>query len=166
MTVFYLNKGDTIFSVKSLPHTVLAYIEKDDSYLLLYRNKKDVDVNKNKWIGVGGHVEPGETIEEALKREIKEETGLDVIRYEKKGVIYFNCEDLSEIMHLYVVSEVQGNLIECNEGTLQYIKKNDLFSLPMWAGDKIFLKKLLTNDPYFELELNYQNDILISYKFL
>ena len=152
--------------MKQLPETVLAYIEKDDSYLMLFRNKKDKDINANKWIGVGGHIEQDETVEQALYREIKEETGLDVISYEKRGLIHFNYGDLSEIMHLFVIKEVKGDLIECDEGTLKYIPKNEVLNIPIWQGDRIFLKKLLSNEPYFELELNYLKDRLISYKFL
>ena len=135
--------------------TVLAYIEKDNSYLMLLRNKKKHDINANKWIG-----------ELALFREIKEETGLDVISYSKKGLIHFNYDDISELMHLYVVNDFKGELIECDEGTLNWVKKSDLFSLELWEGDKIFLKKLLNNEPFFELELNYLKDKLISYKFI
>lgn len=146
--------------------TVLAYIEKDNSYLMLLRNKKKHDINANKWIGVGGHLEKEETPEDALIREIKEETGLDVISYSKKGLIHFNYDDISELMHLYVINDFKGEFIECDEGTLKWIKKSDLFSLELWEGDKIFLKKLINNEPYFELELNYLKDKLISYKFI
>ena len=152
--------------MKTLPETVLAYIEKDNSFLMLYRNKKQNDINANKWIGVGGHVEPNESIENALKREIKEETGLNAIEYQYKGLIYFNYGELSEIMHLFTVSKVNGELIECNEGTLKYIPKNEVLNIPIWEGDRIFLKKILSNDPYFELELNYQQDTLVSYRFI
>ena len=152
--------------MKQLPETVLAYVEKEDSFLMLFRNKKKNDINANKWIGVGGHIEKNETVEHALYREIKEETGLDVISYEKRGLIHFNYGELSEIMHLFIVKEFKGELIECDEGTLKYIPKNEVLDIPIWEGDRIFLKKLLSNDPYFELELNYQKDKLISYKFL
>ena len=152
--------------MKKLSETVLAYIEKDDSFLMLYRNKKQKDINANKWIGVGGHIESNESVIDALKREIKEETGLDVIEYQKRGLIHFNYGELSEIMHLFVVSRVSGDLIECDEGTLKCIPKDQLLDLPIWEGDRIFLKKLLSNDPYFELELNYVNDELVSYQFI
>ncbi len=148
------------------PETVLAYIEKDDSYLMLYRNKEENDINKGKWIGVGGHLESGETPDMALIREIKEETGYNVKSYQKKGLIYFRYNGYTEIMHLYLVNEVSGELIECDEGTLQYVPKKDIYNLNMWEGDKIFLKYLLSNEPYFELELNYNGDKLISYRFL
>ena len=146
--------------------TVLAYIEKDDSYLMLFRNKKKNDINANKWIGVGGHLEVGETDIDALYREVKEETGLDVVSYNKRGLIHFHYNDVYELMHLFVIKEVKGELIECDEGTLKYIPKNEILNLPLWEGDKIFLKYLLTDKPYFELELNYLKDQLVSYKFL
>lgn len=151
--------------MNKISETTLAYIEKDDSFLMLLRNKKKNDINANKWIGVGGHLEPGESKEEALIREIKEETGLETIKYEYRGLIHFNYDGFSELMHLYLVSEIKGTLIECDEGTLKYIKKRDLFDLELWEGDRIFLRKLLDNDPFFELELNYLKDKLISYKF-
>ena len=149
-----------------MKETVLAYIEKDDSYLMLLRNKKKHDINANKYIGVGGHLEQGESPLDALYREIKEETGLEVIKYEYRGLIHFHYDDIYELMHLYIVNDFKGELIECDEGTLSWIKKSDLFSLELWEGDKIFLKKLLDNSPFFELELNYLKDKLMSHKYI
>ena len=97
---------------------------------------------------------------------VKEETGLDVISYNKRGLIHFHYDDVYELMHLFVIKEAKGELIECDEGTLKYIPKNEILNLPLWEGDKIFLKYLLTDKPYFELELNYLKDQLVSYKFL
>ena len=150
----------------NIPETVLAYIEKDESFLMLYRNKKKHDINANKWIGVGGHLELDESKEQALYREIKEETGLDVVEYQYRGLIHFNYGELSEMMHLYIVTKVSGELTECDEGTLQYVPKNEILNLPIWEGDRIFLEKLLSNAPYFELELYYVNDKLVSYRFI
>ena len=142
--------------------TVLAYIEKDNKYLLLFRNKKKNDINQGKWIGVGGHIEEGETPEQALVREIKEETGFDVINYSKRGIVYFYNNDFSEIMHLYVVKEYSGEMKECDEGILQFVDKGRMFDLPMWEGDQYFLRYLLDDEPYFELELFYNGDTLTS----
>lgn len=150
----------------SIPKTVLAYIQKDNCFLMLYRNKKKVDINKGKWVGVGGHLEEGETPNMALVREIKEETGYDVIEYSKKGLVYFNYDGYSEEMYLYLVTKVEGELIECDEGELKYIPIDDIKELDVWEGDKIFLPYLLEDKPYFELELNYEGNNLISYKFL
>ena len=142
--------------------TVLAYIKKDNRYLLLFRNKKKIDINKGKWIGVGGHVEINETPDQALGREIKEETGYDVISYKKRGIVYFMYGEFSEIMHLYTVDEIKGEMIECDEGVLKYFAKEEMLTLPMWEGDKIFLNYLFNEEPYFELELYYEDDKLIS----
>lgn len=149
-----------------IKETVLVYIKKDDSYLMLLRNKKKHDINANKWIGVGGHLEKDETPTDALYREIKEETGLDVISYSKKGIVHFHYDEIYEIMHLYVVDDFKGQLIECDEGTLEWVNIKDLLDLELWEGDRLFLPKLINNEDYFELELNYLKDKLISYKFL
>ena len=142
--------------------TVLAYIEQNHQYLLLYRNKKKNDINEGKWIGVGGHLEKGETPEDALIREIKEETNLDVIAFSKRGIVYFINNNISEVMHLYVVTDVKGSLKECDEGELKYIDIDKIDELPMWEGDKIFLGYIKENRPYFELELIYDGDVLKS----
>lgn len=144
--------------------TVLAYIEKEDQYLLLYRNRKKNDINKGKWIGVGGHIENGETPIDALYREIKEETNLDVIKYQKRGLVYFTYGDFTELMHLYVVSEVSGDIGDCDEGELKFFPKKEIFNLPIWEGDKIFLNYLIEDEPYFELELVYHGNNLVSCK--
>ena len=145
-----------------MDETVLAYIFKDDEVLMLYRNKKKVDINKGKWMGVGGHIEKGETPDKALVREIKEETNLDVISYELRGKLLFINKDYKELIYLYTVNKVKGELIECNEGELSYIKVDKLMDLNMWEGDYYFLKLLLNNEPYFELTLTYEDDKLLN----
>ena len=147
-----------------MTQTVLAYIDINNQYLLLYRNKKKNDINEGKWIGVGGHIEKGETPEDALIREIKEETNYDVISYQKRGVIYFSSDGFSEVMHLYTVNKVKGQIRDCDEGELKFFDKDKIFGLPMWEGDKIFLEYLLNNEPYFELRLDYKNDHLINFE--
>ena len=145
---------------------VLAYIEKNNQYLMLLRNKRDKDINKGKYIGVGGHLEKGETKEEALVREIKEETNLDVVKYEYRGRIVFeNTSDNNEIMYLFHVSEVKGEISECDEGTLSWIDKDKIFDLNLWEGDIIFLKPFMESNDFINLFLRYDGDKLISYKF-
>ena len=144
--------------------TVLAYIKKDGQFLMLYRNKKKQDINKGKWIGIGGHLEQGESKEQALVREIKEETGLDVLHYIYRGELLFLNNDFEEVMYLYLVDEVSGDLIECDEGELAWIKEDDLMSLNMWEGDYKFLPLLINTNEFIRLELRYSDDQLVEVK--
>ena len=145
--------------------TTLCYIEKDDSYLMLHRTKKKNDINSGKWIGIGGKFMPDESAEECLIREAKEETGLTLTDYELKGIVKFVSDIYEdEEMYLYLSKGFEGNITECNEGDLKWIKKKDILSLPLWEGDKIFLKFLFENQPYFDLTLIYKDDKLVSYK--
>ena len=147
-----------------MTETVLAYIEKGDSYLMLYRNKKENDMNEGFYMGVGGHIEERESPEDALLREVREETSLTVLSYQKRGMLYFKNDDYEECIHLYTVDSYEGEVSECDEGTLSFIKKEDIFSLPQWEGDKIFMRYLLSDVPYFELELTYKGREFISYR--
>ena len=142
--------------------TVLAYIKKDNQFLMLYRNKKKKDINKEKWIGVGGHLEEGESKEQALIREIKEETGLDVLHYIYRGELLFVNNDFEEVMYLYLVDEVKGEITDCDEGELAWIKKEDLMSLNMWEGDYEFLPLLTNTDEFIRLKLIYKDDQFVG----
>lgn len=138
--------------------TVLCYLIKDDSYLMLYRNKKENDMNEGKYLGIGGHIEPGETKEEACKREIKEETGLDVNRLDYHGFVKFYNDDYQEMMYLFTSDDFSGELIECNEGTLSWVKIDKVLDLNIWEGDKLFLPKLKTNE-LINMIVVYKNGI-------
>ena len=138
--------------------TVLCYLIKDDSYLMLYRNKKENDMNEGKYLGIGGHIEPGETKEEACKREIKEETGLDVNRLDYHGFVEFYNDDYQEMMYLFTSDDFSGELIECNEGTLSWVKIDKVLDLNIWEGDKLFLPKLKTNEK-INMKVVYKNGI-------
>ena len=142
--------------------TVMIYLKKNNQYLMLYRNKKKKDINKNKYIGVGGHVEKGETPDEAIVREVKEETGLDLLSFRKRGLVYFVLNGYEEEMYIYTSLDFKGELIECNEGELSWVDKEKVLSLPIWEGDKYFLKHLLKDDEYFEMRLIYEDDKLIQ----
>ena len=141
--------------------TTLCYIEKDDSYLILHRVSKKHDVNKDKWIGIGGHFEENESPEECLLREAKEETGLTLTNWSFRGIVTFISEGWdTEYMCLYTADGYEGEMIPCNEGVLEWVKKEDLLKLNLWEGDKIFLKLLQENAPFFSLKLAYKGDQL------
>lgn len=143
-------------------NSVVCYIEKDGQYLMLNRNKKKNDLNGGKWIGVGGKLEAGEAPEEALLREVKEETGLTLTRYARRGLVTFCLGDLTEYMFVYTADTFEGTLTDCDEGDLHWVNKTDLLSLPLWEGDKIFLALLAEEKPYFSLKLVYENDVLVE----
>lgn len=141
--------------------TTLCYIEKADSYLMLHRVKKDNDVNKDKWIGVGGHMEENESPEECIVREVREETGFTLTNYRLRGIVTFVLEDWgTEYMFLYTADGFEGNMIECNEGNLEWIKKSEVYDLPVWEGDKIFFRLLEERQEFFSLKLNYREEKL------
>ena len=130
--------------------TTLCYLEKNDSYLMLHRIKKEVDVNKDKWIGVGGHFEKDETPEECLLREVKEETGLTLTSWRFRGLVTFLSDAWeTEYMCLYTADGFEGDMITCDEGTLEWVKKSELERLNLWEGDKIFFKLLKEEHPFF-----------------
>ena len=129
--------------MKKSPMTTLCYIEKDDSYLMLHRVSKKNDVNKDKWIGVGGHFEEGESPDECLMREVYEETGLTLTSHRFRGIVTFSQEGYgTEYMCLYTADGFEGEMKPCSEGVLEWVKKEDILKLNLWKGDLIFLKLL------------------------
>lgn len=150
-----------------MKHTTLCYIEKDGCYLMLHRTKKKHDVNHDKWIGVGGKFEPDEMPEECLLREVKEETGLSLLKYRYRGILTFIANGWeSEYIHLYTATEFTGELTECREGTLEWIQKDRIETLPIWEGDKIFLRLLMEDAGFFSLKLKYHGDELMESKLI
>ena len=146
-------------------NTTLCYIEKDEQYLMLHRIKKENDLNHDKWIGIGGKLEAGESPFDCARREIFEETGLTTNHLSYRGIIAFVSNEYgTEYMHLFYTDDFDGELkSDCNEGNLEWISKEKLLSLPMWEGDKIFLSLLDSKVPFFSLKLCYQKDNLISH---
>ena len=143
------------------PLTTLCYIEKDGKYLMLHRVKKEKDVNKDKWIGIGGHFEAGESPEECLLREVKEETGLTLTGFSFRGIVTFSAVGWPvEYMCLFTAERFEGTLAECDEGVLEWVAKEDLMSLNLWEGDKIFLRLLMDNAPFFSLKLSCDGEEL------
>ncbi len=145
-------------------NTTLIYIEKDEKYLMLHRTKKENDINKDKWIGIGGHLENGESPEEGIQREVTEETGLRLLQYQYRGIITFVYNQQTEYMHLFTSNSFEGTLIDCDEGELAWVDKQQLLQYPLWPGDRIFLKLITEPCPFFSLKLVYQNDLLIQAK--
>lgn len=141
--------------------TTLCYIEKDNSYLMLHRVKKEKDINKDKWIGIGGHFESGESPDDCLLRETLEETGLTLTSFQFRGIVTFLCDDITDYhMCLYTADDFTGTLKDCNEGTLEWVPKNKITELNLWEGDLIFFRLLEENVPFFCLKLRYINQVL------
>ena len=139
--------------------STLCYIEKDHQYLMLHRVSKKNDVNKDKWIGVGGHFEDGESPEECVLRETKEETGYTLTSYRYRGLVTFVFADLeTEYMSLFTADGFEGEEIPCNEGVLEWVDIQDVWKLNLWEGDKIFFWLLEENIPFFSLKLVYDID--------
>lgn len=145
-------------------NTTLCYIEQDDKYLMLHRVKKENDMNKDKWIGVGGKLEAEESPEECLLREVKEETGLTLTSYRYRGLVTFVSKQWgTEYMHLFTATGYEGEMKACSEGNLEWVKKSDIENLNLWEGDKIFFRLLEENKGFFSLKLCYDKDQLISH---
>ena len=145
--------------------STLCYLEKDGRYLMLLRNRKKNDVNEGKWISPGGKFEEGESPEECVRREVTEETGLIVDELRLRGVLTFSSAGWeNEYIFVFTSDRFHGELIPCNEGELRWIDKADILSLNLWEGDRIFLKMLLEDEPFFSLKLSYEGDVLVEKK--
>ena len=142
-------------------NTSLCYIEQDGKYLLLHRIKKKNDINKDKWIGIGGKFEENESPEDCIIREAREETGLTIVpKY--RGIVTFISDGMNEteFMHLFTAKEFSGTVRECDEGVLEWVSKEDVIKLPHWDGDLIFLALLERGEPFFSLKLTYVGSTL------
>lgn len=143
--------------------STLCYIEKDDKYLMLHRTKKENDINKDKWLGVGGRFEEGESPEECMIREVKEETGLTLKEYQLRGIVtYVSNKWETEYMYVFTATEFEGDLIECDEGDLEWIEKEKIHTLPTWEGDHIFVDKLQKDNGFFSGKFEYDGEKLIK----
>ena len=148
-----------------MKNTTLCYVEQDGKYLMLLRNKKKQDENAGKWIGVVGKFEEGESPQDCLLREVQEETGLHLTQYRFRGIVTFVSDRYeTEYMHLFTAHGFEGELTACDEGELRWVEKDEVLSLPLWEGDREFLRLLREDAPFFSLKLVYQGDKLVSSK--
>ena len=144
-------------------NTTLCYIERDGKYLMLYRTVKENDLNHDKWIGIGGKFEEKESPEECVLRETLEETGLTLNSWRYCGIVTFVSDKWgTEYMHLFHSDDFCGEIIECDEGELRWVEKSEIYDLPFWEGDKIFLRLIDRNVPFFSLKLEYEGEKLIN----
>ena len=145
--------------------TTLCYIEKDGAYLMIHRIKKENDLNKDKWIGVGGKIEEGESPFDCVRREVYEETGVSIKNPKYRGIITFVSDVWgTEFMHLFTATEFDGKInYDCNEGKLEWVKKEIIPTLPIWEGDKIFFDLMEKEERFFSLKLCYEGDVLVSH---
>ena len=144
-----------------MKNVTLCYIERGDRWLMLHRVKKKNDINHDKWIGVGGKFEDKESPEECMLREAREETGLTLTDYQYRGLVTFVSNEYeTEYMHLVTADGWPGEIGACDEGELEWVKKADVFGLPIWEGDKIFLRLLMEGKPFFSLKLRYEGERL------
>ena len=147
-------------------NTTLCYIEQDGKYLMLHRIIKENDLNKDKWVGVGGKFLDGETPDECVVRETMEETGLRLTDYRLRGVITFLSDIYEgEYMYLYTATGFEGELTDCDEGVLEWVEKDKVSELPIWEGDKLFFTELNRDRGFFTMMLCYEGDKLVSWDF-
>ena len=149
-----------------MKQTTLCYLQRDNSWLMLHRVKKENDASHDKWIGVGGKCEADESPDECMLREVREETGLSVTQWQYRGIVTFISDVWPcEYMHLFTATQWAGVMTDCDEGELQWVPIADIETLNLWEGDKIFLRLLRDpQQPFFSLKLVYQGDNLVSAK--
>lgn len=144
-------------------NTTLCHIEKDGKYLMLHRIKKEKDLNRDKWVGIGGKFENGESPEECNLRETLEETGLTLNSYRYCGIVTFVSDKWeTEYMHIFHSDNFSGELKACDEGVLEWVDISEIYNLPIWEGDKIFLKLIEEKRPFFSLKLEYCGERLVK----
>ena len=149
--------------MKTVVNSSLVYVEKDGKYLMLHRVKKQNDLNKDKWLGVGGKFEFGESPEQCALREACEETGLTLESIRYRGIVTFVYGDITEYMHLFTSDVFSGELKDCDEGTLEWIDKSLVKNLPVWEGDKLFFRLIENPEtPFFSMKLEYKGEELIK----
>ena len=146
-------------------NTSLCYIEQNGAYLMMHRIKKKNDLNHDKWVGLGGKFENGETPYQCALREVKEEANIEPLNLTYRGVVEFVSNIYgTEYMHLFTANAYLGEInYSSNEGVLEWVKKKDVYNLPIWQGDKIFFELLENEHRFFYLTLTYKGENLVSH---
>ena len=158
--------GTSVDEAVIMRNTTLCYLERDGQYLMLHRVKKENDANRDKWVGVGGKFLEGESPEECLLREVREETGFTLTDWRLRGIVTFVSDEWGiEYMHLFTCTAFESELSSCDEGELVWLPKAELLTKKMWAGDRIFLKALDERDDFFSLKLRYHGEELVEATF-
>lgn len=142
--------------------TTLCYLEKDGRYLMLHRTKKAGDINHDKYIGVGGHLEQGESPEDCILREVREETGYTLTHMRLRGIVTFVMDNVDEYSFLYTADGFTGRQIACNEGSLEWVPREQVPDLPIWEGDRLMFQLLNQRQDVFSLKLHYVHDVLVG----
>lgn len=148
-----------------MKNTTLCYIKQNNAYLMLHRTKKIGDPNAGKWIGIGGHMEDGESPEECVVREVREETGLILKEYRYRALVTFTSDLYgTEYMHLFTADKFEGSITDnCEEGELEWIESDKIMELPMWEGDRMFIPLIKDDDTgFFSMKLIYESDKLVD----
>ncbi|MBQ7499925.1 MAG: 8-oxo-dGTP diphosphatase [Clostridia bacterium] len=144
-------------------NSTVCYIIKDGKYLMLHRVKEENDMNRGKWITVGGGCEEKESPEDCVVREVKEESGLTLLSYRFRGIVTFVSDKYeTEYMYIFTSDDFEGELIDCDEGVLEWVDEKDVGSLPQWEGDRLFFGKILNDEPFFSMKLVYEGDRLVE----
>ena len=140
----------------SIRLTTLCYVERDGCWLMMNRVKKKADENAGKWIGVGGHMEAGESPDECIAREAREETGLHLKNARLRGILTFILPDWGDELTFLYTAEADGEpFAECAEGILRWVPVDEVMNLPLWEGDRLFLPLLRSRRDCFSLKLVY-----------
>ena len=141
--------------------STLCYIEDGGQVLMLHRTKKENDINRDKWIGIGGRFEDGESPDDCVLREAREETGLTLTSMRFRGIVTFVSDRWeTEYMHLFTADDYTGRVADCEEGDLEWVPKEKVRDLPTWEGDRIFHRLLDEDAPFFSLKLVYEGERL------
>lgn len=143
----------------------LCYVRENGRTLMIHRTKKRNDMHQGKWNGLGGKLEAGESPEECARREIQEESGLNVDRLTLKGVLTFPEFSKGEDWYAFIFEAcgVSGEMIDSPEGVLEWVPDGQILELNLWEGDRIFIP-WLSQEKFFSGKFIYRDGELRDYQ--